>query len=406
LFNQWRAARRQPAGGKPYRRANAAPLAKQGETRMRRLLGHACWTACAAGLLLGGLARPARAADAVGPDPKEVQAVLDKALVFLKQHQNEDGSFSPKLAGPGVSALVVAGLLRNGVSPNDPVVARALAYMEKRVKKDGGIYDRALANYTTSVALMAFKEANKNGKYDTLIANAVKFLKGLQDSSDPKNVKSGGVGYDGKKRPDLSNTQYFIDAMLKAGVPKDDPAIQRALKFVGRCQNIKGEFNDQPFAKKASKDDEGGFTYNPDPDDNPHKTSGGGLRSLGAMTYGGLKSFLYAGVKKEDPRVKAAVGWIRRHYTLDENPGMGQGGLYYYYHTFAKAMDALGEDRFEDADGKSHDWRREVFEALKKRQNSGGGWANSKDRAFGEKDPVLATAFAVLTLSYCKPAAK
>ena len=53
----------------------------------------------------------------------------------------------------------------------------------------------------------------------------------------------------------------------------------------------------------------------------------GGLRSLGAMTYGGLKSFLYAGVKKDDPRVQGAVKWIRAHYTLEENPGLKQAGL-------------------------------------------------------------------------------
>jgi squalene-hopene/tetraprenyl-beta-curcumene cyclase len=354
-------------------------------------------------LALLGLGVPARAAEHLGPDPKEVQAVLDKAVAYLKTHQQEDGSFSPRIAGPGVSALVVAGLARNGVSVNNPLVAKTLAYMEKRVKKDGGIYDRALANYTTCVALMAFKEANRGGKYDSVIKNATRFLKGLQQDTDPKDVRHGGVGYDAKKRPDLSNTQYFVDAMIAAGVSRDDPAIQRALKFIARCQNVKGELNDQPFAKKTTADDEGGFTYTPiDPDDSPHKTSGGGLRSLGAMTYGGLKSFLYAGVNKNDPRVKAAIKWIRRHYTLDENPGMGQAGIYYYYHTFAKAMEALGEDRFEDAKGNKHDWRREVFEALKKRQSNNGSWVNPRDRAFGEADPNLATAFAVLTLSYVK----
>ena len=45
------------------------------------------------------------------------------------------------------------------------------------------------------------------------------------------------------------------------------------------------------------------------------------------MTYTGLKSFLYAGVNKDDPRVKAAVSWVRAHYTFEENPGMGQAGL-------------------------------------------------------------------------------
>jgi squalene-hopene/tetraprenyl-beta-curcumene cyclase len=207
---------------------------------------------------------------------------------------------------------------------------------------------------------MAFSEANKGGKYDAVIKDATKFLRTMQydaNQADPKDPKFGGAGYDGKSRPDLSNTQFFVDAMIAAGVPKEDPAIQNALKFISRCQNLPGETNDQPFAKKTSDDDKGGLTYNPfDPDEkNPNRTPAGGLRSSGAMTYAGLKSFLYAGVTKNDPRVKAAIDWIRAHYTLEENPGQGQSGLYYYYHTFAKAMTVWGEDEFTDAAGKKHD---------------------------------------------------
>ena len=117
------------------------------------------------------------------------------------------------------------------------------------------------------------------------------------------------------------------------------------------------------------------------------------------MTYAGLKSFLYAGVGKDDPRVKAALDWIRRHYTLEENPGQKDAGLFYYYHVFAKAMDALGEDLFEDAKGIKHDWRKELFETLKAKQADDGSWAN-KNGAFLENSPELATAFALLSLSY------
>jgi hypothetical protein len=347
-----------------------------------------------------------RAADAVGADPQQSKDVLEKAADYLKAHQGKDGSFSPKLAGPGVTAVVVVGLLRCGFRADDPVVARGLAYLEKSVKKDGGIYDKGLANYTTSVAIMALHEANKDGKYDGVLKNASAYLKKLQSNVEENDVKFGGVGYDDKSRPDLSNTQFFIDALIAAGVSKDDPAIQRAMKFVSRCQNLPGETNDQPFAKKTTEDDKGGLVYVPDLDDKRHKTPDGGLRSLGAMTYGGLKSFLYAGVNKDDPRVKGAVNWIRRHYTLDENPGMKQAGLYYYYHTFGKAMAALGEDRFEDAKGKKHDWRRELFETLQKRQQANGSFINKGEKQFGEADPNLATGFALLALSYTQPPQK
>lgn len=351
------------------------------------------------GSVLAGEATPA-------PSAKEVKAVLDKGVDFLKSSQQDNGSFSPKLAGPGVSALVAAALLKNGVSAEDPVLARTLGYLEQQVKKDGGVYDKFLANYTTSVAAMAFKEANAKGKYDSILKNAANFLKGLQydeSTTEAKDVNFGGFGYDKKSRPDMSNSAFSVEALLAAGIPKDDPAIKKALQFIGRCQNLPGEFNDQPFAKKATKDDAGGFVYVPDPDNKRHKTPEGGLRSVGAMTYSGLKSFLFAGVGKDDPRVKAALDWIRKHYTLDENPGMGKAGLYYYYHTFGKAMTALGEERFVDAAGTKHAWRRELFEALKSRQQADGSWRNQGDRTFGEGDPNLATAFALLSLRYCLP---
>ena len=340
------------------------------------------------------------------PDAKEIQPLVDQAASFLKKSQAADGSFSPKLGGPGITALVVAGLLRNGYSPDHPVVAKGLAYLEKSIQKDGGVYDKALANYSTCVGLMAFKEANSKGRYDKVIANATKFLKTLQiDESviEDKDVKFGGVGYDGKQRPDLSNTQYFIDALIAAGVPPTDPAIQKALRFIRRCQNVPGpEFNDQPFAQLTTDDDKGGFVYNPTAGEkDKNRTPAGGLRSSGVMTYAGLKSFLHAGVNRDDKRVMAAIDWIRRHYSLDTNPGQGKAGLFYYYHTFGKSMDVWGIEEFEDAAGKKHAWRRELFETLKKQQKPDGNWSN-EDNAFFESNPDLATAYALLALSYCK----
>jgi squalene-hopene/tetraprenyl-beta-curcumene cyclase len=111
---------------------------------------------------------------------------------------------------------------------------------------------------------------------------------------------------------------------------------------------------------------------------------------------------IYAGLGQEDPRVQAAVAWIRTHYDVKNNPGMGDAGLYSYYHTFAKALDALGIDTIEDAAGVKHDWRRELTEELAHRQQANGSWVNV-NRRWREGDPNLATAFALLALSYCRP---
>src|SRR5262245_19921344 len=58
---------------------------------------------------------------ATAPPDKELRAVIEKGINYLKSSQGKDGSFSPKLAGPGITALVVAGLLRNGIDAQDTV---------------------------------------------------------------------------------------------------------------------------------------------------------------------------------------------------------------------------------------------------------------------------------------------
>jgi squalene-hopene/tetraprenyl-beta-curcumene cyclase len=334
-------------------------------------------------------------------------ALTDKAVAFLKGRQDGDGAWSAARKEPGVTALCVTALLRSKrVAPGEPVVTKALGYLERFVGPKGGLSEAAHANYSTTIALLAFQEANSGGKYDRLIKDGQAFLKNMQwDESEGKgrdNGFYGGAGYGGSNsRPDLSNTSYFMEALRDTGLPADDPALQKALVFVSRCQNLKSEFNDQPWASKVN---DGGFIYTAanggqsmagPPDAN------GGLRSYASMTYAGLKSMIYAGLNRDDPRVKAAYDYITKHYSLDENPGMGQAGLYYYYHTFAKALAMLGRPTLTDADGREHDWRLELVEALAKRQNPDGSWVNTADR-FMEGDPNLVTAYGLLALAYTR----
>ncbi|HVX10369.1 MAG TPA: prenyltransferase/squalene oxidase repeat-containing protein [Pirellulales bacterium] len=339
-------------------------------------------------------------------DRAREQAVI-KAIDYLRQKgQAEDGSFS-RQAGPAVTALVTTGLLHSGLAVKDPMVAKALKYIEGFVHDDGGIYKEGSThqNYETCVAILVLKEANRDGQYDKVLKKAESFIKGLQwdeqEGQDEASLSYGGAGYGSKKRPDLSNTGFFIDALKATGNGPDDEAMKKALLFVSRCQNLETEHNTSPF---AAKNPDGGFYYTVvgDGESFAGKLDNGGLRSYGSMTYAGLKSMIFAGVGPDDPRVKAAVEWAHKHYTLDSNPGMGEAGLYYYYHTFAKALHALGETEFSDSDGTKHDWRRELAAELVNRQHADGSWSNSTPRWL-ESDPNLVTGYALLTLSYCRP---
>src|SRR5262245_30893568 len=93
---------------------------------------------------LGVLALPAPAAD-VGPDEKEVKEIRDNAIKFLRSKQGKDGGFSPKF-GPGVTAVVVAAMAKNGYKNDDPMMKKALDYLSSKVQKNGGIYEKRLAN--------------------------------------------------------------------------------------------------------------------------------------------------------------------------------------------------------------------------------------------------------------------
>ncbi len=120
------------------------------------------------------------------------------------------------------------------------------------------------------------------------------------------------------------------------------------------------------------------------------------------MTYAGLKSMIYAGLTKDDPRVIAAMNFIRKNYSLTDNPGMGQAGLFYYYHTFAKSLRTANVDVLDDESGKPHVWREELAGHLIGLQQSDGSWVNSNSDRWMEGDRQLVTAYALLALAYCR----
>ena len=326
-------------------------------------------------------------------NPK-VLAAIDKGLEWLQMQQDDTGLFRQH---PGITGLAVTAFLRHPhnryTEADNPFIQKAIKAMLAVQQPNGGIYNAemqpALPNYNTSIALMALSAA-KNPEYDTAIAKAQGFITGLQ-VTDETEVYFGGIGYGSRETVhDLSNMNIAIQALTESGF--DDPEVwDKAVKFLERCQN-RSETNDQDWAG-----DDGGFIYAPD-----GESKAGEHRSYASMTYAGLLSFIYAKVDRDDPRVQSAAEWIKKHFTVEENYGMGQQGLFYNYHTMAKALKAYGEPTIVDGKGVSHDWYKTLAEKLIEEQSPEGFWANENSR-WMERDPVLVTAYATIALATAYP---
>jgi squalene-hopene/tetraprenyl-beta-curcumene cyclase len=320
------------------------------------------------------------------------QRAVDEGLRYLRQTQAEDGSWSRSV---GITALALRAYLESHRTYNESdgaFITRPVQFILSHVNEDGSISEtKQNENYNTAVAMVALKLLN-NPAYDEILANAQKFLLGLQidegEGYAPDHRYYGGIGYGGDERPDLSNQYMAMEALRAVATDPKSPVWERALIFINRSQN-RSESNDQEWAGN-----DGGFTYMPG--FSPHGETG----SYGGMTHAGLISLLFAGIDKNDPRVRAAYDWIRANYTLDENPGAAdRQGLYYYYLTFATSMSAFGETEITDTDGNVHNWRNDLATKLLELQDDDGSWINKVSPRWWEDNRDLVTSRSVIALN-------
>jgi len=438
---------------------------------MHCLTRHAMTALLVAGLMLA-FATPAHALDL--EHWEKADAAVERGIEFLRATQNDDGSWTPD-PGPAVTALAVSVMLdRPDIDRTDPTVAKALDYILSKRRDDGAIHDGILANYNTSISVSALSKVRDHPEAAAAVRDAIAFLRTLQwsDQLDPEGNPItpdhpwyGGAGYGGSGRPDMSNTQFMLQAVHDAGLDCNDPIFQRAMVFISRCQGVA---SNEMYGDKINND--GGLIYSttinrdhigvPESKASPDQIDEGkagrpvsGLRTYGSITYAGFKSFLYANLSRDDPRVEAAWDWVRHHYTLDRNPGMppevDQQGLYYYYMTFGRALAAFGStyvpvvsaqpveldrlpaetkmsaviERLDSLKNAGHtdvsmataedgsvrflsqgntppqaDWANDLITAVIERQQDNGSWSNDADR-WMEGDPNLATCYALIALT-------
>lgn len=337
----------------------------------------------------------------------DAKGCIERGLKFLLSRQQDNGSW---LDNPAVTALAVYAMLKepayNPDLQSDRAILAGLNYILAHAQPDGGIHAGENVNYNTAICLVALVETGRP-EYAGVIRRAKDFLILTQfdetEGYDENHVYYGGIGYGSSGRPDLSNTQFALEAIRAAEryegiLPTDSRQIetdaelglhwQKALIFLSRCQNVQA-INDQDFAG-----DDGGFMYETGTH-NPERS-----HSYGSMTYAGAKSLLYARLTKDDVRVQRAMEWISQNYTYEENPGFGQAALFYYFMTKAKALDAYGEDTLVDATGQARPWRVEYLDNMIKRQREDGSWINTENGRYWENVPELITAHAITGMKF------
>ena len=343
----------------------------------------------------------------------EMKQAIARGNAWLAKQQQDDGHWD-NADLPAFTALALTAAVRDPAVDRNadlpPHIAKGFEWLIKQQKDDGGIYNKGLSVYNTATAVTALTAAGKE-RYEPMIVKGRKHLIDQQwdigQKKETDNKNDGGIGYGSKNdRSDMSNTYLAIEAIalsrkvIEDGKHGNQPDLDwdAAITFLSRCQNLT-ETNDQPYASDDPKN-KGGFIYGPGETKAGEETLPDGrvaLRSYGSISYAGLLSLIYAKLGPDDPRVKTVKEWLGKNYTLEENPGMGAEGLYYYYQTMSKALSAAGIDKLQLADGREADWRTDLAGAILKKQREDGSWANANGR-WMESNPVLVTAYCVMSL--------
>jgi squalene-hopene/tetraprenyl-beta-curcumene cyclase len=336
----------------------------------------------------------------------DARASVARGLAWLAATQQVNGAWSdPQF--PALTALALWSFCDAGQSRH-PAVDRAVAYVLSCVQTNGGIYvdvpgrkGGGLSNYNTAICMTALHATGRR-ELTRVIQDARTFVAGAQHFGD--DVYTGGFGYDRVTKrayTDLMNTHFSMEAMRRtqgvedlrpAGEKRADIDWNKALAYVDKLQQ-----------KDGAGGDAGGFIYNPDDPKAGVLTNAAtgvvALRAYGSITYAGLLSMVYANVTRDDPRVVSAVDFAARHWTLEENPGMGAQGLYFYYNVMSRALHTARLETLARAGGDAIAWRAQVARKIMSLQQPDGAWANANNR-FWENDPVLASAYSLLALEY------
>lgn len=212
------------------------------------------------------------------------------------------------------------------------------------------------------------------------------------DTSMPPR-KPAGEAVPDMVNPNISATAMAVLGLISAGRIEE---ARNAVPFIEKCQNWRADHREAAF-------DDGGFFFAlEDPARNKAGVAGKDARgreryrSYGSATCDGVLALLALGKSADDPRVDAALRWLRGFPAGLPHPAQwpadradsGRALLYYYAQALAEVLRRQGGQAWTLKS------RRNLWRGLNQEQGTEGSWSNA-DAESCEDDPIVATAFAL-----------
>jgi squalene cyclase len=287
-----------------------------------------------------------------------------KALEWLKDRQNTDGSFSDGAYAhnTAITAYAMLAFMSQGHLPNQgqygPEVAKAARFLVASQRENDGYLVGARGGnmYCHAMATLALAELYGQTGDDALKVPVEKATALIVKSQSP----NGGWRYEPQPTgADISVTIMQVMALRagkNAGMHVPDATLKKALQYVKSCYRPQN----------------GGFTYMPN----------SGAPGF-ARTAAGLCVLFLSG-EYEAKQIPEGVKYLKDHFNSPIH-------FYYGHYYAAHAMHQVGGKEWEDWYG-----RLVQYFVTSGSQSADGSWTATRSREVG---PVYQTSIAVIALS-------
>lgn len=380
-------------------------------------------------------------AEARPNEPITTKQALARATNYLWNQQQKDGSWRSEYygvmrSGQALTPFVLSALVQSPGSLSKNQSNRALdaaRFITQHMDRDGAIGRRdpdvlEYPVYSTAFALGALQNLREKGLTlstddDRAMRKMCNFLIAAQyqdrNGFNSETLAYGGWGFNAPVAEgvvghmDLAHTRKALTALTQycdTESPMLIEARRRALRFLRLMQKDPGLAEIQPLPhgieeRTGTAVSDGGFYFSPialSANKAPYDPNQHCWPSYATATCDGALALLAAGGSPHDPKLQAAIRWLRRYPEVDYPAGIptdhpepwGDSVRFYHYAVRAEAWRKLGFPQAE---------LDRLAAALIARQREDGSFVNSVSPLMKEDDPLLCTALAVVALANSLP---